>query len=109
LILRVQGIWEIYPAAGALASMGEKALPAVLRVIESESTSAKACENAVFVWMEIYKYEHSRGITTLRHELDQTRERGLKQQLQWAVAKALDWCNPDEQDSCQKAAKPGSS
>jgi hypothetical protein len=87
--------------------IGEKTLPAVLHAIEADSTSTKARQNAVFVWMEIYKYERPKGVALLRQELDKTHEVSVKAQLQWALAKALDWCNPSDEDSCRTAAKTG--
>jgi hypothetical protein len=105
--LRPQGIGDVYPAVDALALIGEKALPTVLHAIEADSTSTKARENAVFVWMEIYKYERPKGVALLKQELDKTREAAVKQQLQWALVKARDWCNPSDEDSCRRAAKTG--
>ena len=91
----------------ALAMIGAKALPAVLQTIEANSTPIKARQNAVFVWMEIYKYERPKGVALLKQELDRAPEVAVRQQLQWALAKAVDWCNPSDENSCLKAAKTG--
>jgi hypothetical protein len=101
------GVWDLYPATSALSGIGKKALPAILQVIESESASSISKENAVFVWMEIYKYEPAKGVALLRQEMDKAREAAVKQRLQWALAKAVNWCNPSDQDSCRTAAKAG--
>jgi hypothetical protein len=98
---------DLYPAAGALDLIGKKALPQVLLVIEAEASSARARENAVSVWMEAYKYERPKGIALLKQEETKTNDDGVKQELKWAVQKALTHCGmPEEKEgaSCRQAA-----
>jgi hypothetical protein len=107
LYLHAQGIWEIYPAANSLVHIGTKSLSAMSDVIRTDSSSVMARENAVFVWMEIHKYEHPKAVALLKQEMDKTPEVAARNRLQWALAKAFDWCNPDEKDSCRTAARTG--
>jgi len=108
LYLHAQTIDEIYPAASALEELGQKALPEVLSVIRSDSSPKTARANAVFVWMEIYKSESPKGVTLLRQEADRSGVPREKQNLQWAVTKAVGWCNPPDEALCRQAAgKPG--
>jgi len=106
IYLRMQGLWEIYPAVGALDLMGKKALPELLRAIEADSTSVTARENAVSVWMEIYRYgdEHPKGVALLKQEEMNAKNDATMQRLAWAVHKALKWCNPPEEVACTAAA-----
>lgn len=107
IYLRMQGVWEIYPAAGALSNIGKKASPAVLDVIKSESASLTSRENAVFVWMEIHRYsdEHSKAVTLLKQEEINAKDAATKQRLRWAIQKAVAWCNPPEEVACREAAR----
>ena len=107
--LRLQGIWEIYPAAAALSSMGQKAVPFALEVIKSESVSSTSRENAVFVLMEIHREsdDQPKGVALLKHEESDAKEEKIKQRLKWAVQKALSYCNPTEQAACRQAAATG--
>jgi len=43
----------------------------------------------------------------LKQELDKAADAAVRQQLQWAVTRAVDWCNPSDENSCRKAAKTG--
>ena len=104
---RPQIIEEVFPAAQALESIGKAALPEVLRAIEAASTSTTALENAISVWMEAYKYERPKGVALLKQESDRTRDVRVKQRLQWAITKALVWCNPLDEVQCRTAAKTG--
>lgn len=103
--IRIQTVDEIYPAAGALEEIGEKALPSVLKTIKSSSTSAIARENALFVWMEIQKSDSPRAILHLERELESTHERDCKQNLRWALSHAPNLCNPPDKEQCDLAAR----
>jgi hypothetical protein len=107
LYLHIQGIAEIYPAANALEEIGKSALPAVLDTIKTESTSEKARENAVSVWMEIYRSEAPKGIAVLRQEADLNKGVVVKRNLEWSLSKAVTWCNPPDKAQCKAAAKIG--
>lgn len=105
--LRPEIAEELFPATEALETIGDLALPDVLRVIEAESASATARGNAVSVWMEAYKYDRPRGVGLLRKEELRSKD-DTKQRLRWAVQRALTYCGqvPDnEAVSCQKAAE----
>jgi len=95
---------SIYPAVEALEEIGKNALPAVLEVIKSDSSSATARDNAVSVWMEIYKYESPKGVALLRQEAENATDNASKKTLNWAVSKALTWCNPPDEEKCKAAA-----
>lgn len=102
--IRMQGL---YPAVDALNEIGMNALPTVLGVIKGASFSAVARDNAVSVWMEIYKYDAPKGIAALREDEDKTTEIDAKQELKSALAKALTLCNPPDQGRCRAAAHTG--
>ena len=73
---------------------------------EADSTSVRARENAVFVWMEIYKYERSEGVALLKQEEDKVSDAATRARLRWAISKALTWCNPPDVEACKTAANP---
>jgi hypothetical protein len=97
---------ESFPAEEALESIGENALPDVLRAIESDSTLPLARENAVSVWMGIYRQsdEQPKAISLLKQEEIKVNDGAIKKRLGWAVQKALTYCNPPEKAACQQAA-----
>lgn len=103
-VIHLLTIWNLYPAAGALDLIGRKASPEVLRVIELDSTSTTARENAVAVWMGMYKYEQPKGIGLLKDRLDQATDAASKQKLRWAMTRALKWCNPADESACREAS-----
>jgi len=103
---QMRGVWEMYPAVGALEMMGAKALPALLDAITAESSSLTARENAVVAWMEIYRRsdEHPKAVALLKQAQTRATDTSTGQRLGWAVKKALMWCNPPEMLTCQQAA-----
>jgi hypothetical protein len=97
-----------YPATSALEEIGKASLPSVLAAIKADTTSEKARENAVSVWMELHKYDESpEGVALLKREADETDDAAIKQRLTWAVSKALTWCNPPDKEKCKTAAETG--
>jgi len=100
---------ETFPAEAALELIGKKVLPEVLRAIEADSTSAIARENALSVWMQIYREsdEQPKGVSLLKQEENRVSDSAIKQKLRWAVQKALTYCNPPEKAACQEAAATG--
>lgn len=102
--VRLQGIPEFFPAVKALRQFGKAALPEVLRAIEADSTSQRARENALFVWMQEYKHDRPKGIALLNEEKTKARDVEVRARLDWTVQKALIYCNPPEQSSCREAA-----
>jgi hypothetical protein len=107
--LHLQGIGDVYPAVDALTLIGATALPTVLRAIEDTATSDKARQNAVFVWMEIYRQsdEHPKGVALLTQEQMKIKDDATKERLRWAVSTAVTWCNPPEEMACRQAAETG--
>jgi hypothetical protein len=97
---------ELFPAEEALELIGKKALPEVLHAIVANSTSPIARENALFVWMEIYREsdEQPKGVGLLKQEETKANDDKVKQKLRWAVQKALTHCGPEEQAACKEAA-----
>jgi hypothetical protein len=97
---------ESFPAEEALELIGKNALPDVLRAIESDSTSLLARENAVSVWMGIYRQsdEQPKAVSLLKQEEIKVNDGAIKKRLRWAVQKALTYCNPPERATCQQAA-----
>jgi hypothetical protein len=107
--LHAKSIGDVYPAIDALTQIGAKSLPPVLQAIEAETTTLKARENAVFVWMEIHRNidEHPRGVALLKQEETKVKDDATKSRLRWAVSKAITWCNPPQESACRKAAETG--
>jgi hypothetical protein len=105
----MRGVWEMYPAVGALEMMGAKALPALLDAITAESSSLTARENAVVAWMEIYRRsdEQPKAVALLKQAETKAVDSSTEQRLNWAVRKALTWCNPADALACQHAAETG--
>jgi hypothetical protein len=81
--LRPQLVGEMFPAAESLEQIGEGSKAEVLRTIGSDSVSATARENAIAVWMEIYKYERPKGIALLKQEENKPNTEAVKQNLRW--------------------------
>ncbi len=96
-----------YPAVEAIAQLGKSTLPAILEALRSDTGSPLARANAVFAWMEIYKYEKPAGIAALRQAVDRATDASSKQNLKWAVSKAMSWCSPIEETECKEAAAKG--
>jgi hypothetical protein len=99
---------EFFPAEEALQSVGKKALPDVLRAIESGSTSDLARETAVSVWMGIHRQsdEQPKAISLLKQEETKVSDDAVKKRLRWAAQKALTYCSSPEKPACQQAASP---
>lgn len=95
-----------FPAEEALTRIGKKALPEVLRAIEASTSSDTLRENAVFVWMEIYRQsdEHVKAVAMLKQEEIKAKDDATKERLRWAVSQAISWCNPPEESACKQAA-----
>jgi hypothetical protein len=106
ILLHAPSIWSLYPAAGALDQFGEKALPELVSVIKSESTSNVARENAVAVlMMGTYKYHRANGVALLKHEEANTNDDSSKKRLRAAISTAVaKWCIGSEQAECKDAA-----
>lgn len=100
---------EMFPAKDALALIGKKALPELLRTIEAATSSDTLRQNAVKVWMEIYRQsdENPKGVADLKQEEMRVKDESVKARLKWALEKALTHCNPPEWPDCQQAAKRG--
>jgi hypothetical protein len=100
-----------FPAEEALELIGKKALPEVLRAMKADATSPIARENALSVWMEIYREsdEQPKGVSLLKQEETKVRDSAMKQKLRWAVQKALTYCNPPDKSACEQAARTGNS
>lgn len=99
---------EVYPAAEALEQIGKQTEAKVLHAMVGDSVSAVARENAVAVWMEIYKYERPKGVALLKqaeHKLD---TEAAKQKLKVAVETAIKYCDVEtEKSACEAAARTG--
>jgi hypothetical protein len=93
-----------FPSRVALEQIGKKALPAVLQAIKAESTSDAARDNAVAVWMEIYKYDRPDGIAALKQEELKADNEATKNRLAAAVQKALPHCGRQDASACRQAA-----
>jgi hypothetical protein len=98
---------EQFPAKVALELIGKKALPEILRAIQEDTSSDTLRQNAVTVWMEIYRQdnEHPKGVADLKQEEAKATDDAIKRRLKWAVRKAATLCNPSEQVDCRQAAE----
>jgi hypothetical protein len=101
---RPQSIDEVFPAAFALELIGKNALPELLRAIETPSTSPRAFENAIAVWMEAHKYERPKGVALLKQKENKANSDTTKQKLTFAVQKALTYCGQPDEAACRAAA-----
>ena len=100
---------EQFPAKVALEMIGKKALPEVLRAIQGETSSDTLRQNALAVWMEIYREdsEHSKGVAELKEEETKATDDAIKRRLKWAIQKAVKLCGPGELIKCRQAAETG--
>lgn len=107
--LRVQIIPQRFPAAGALEEIGNNAQDEVLRAIISDRVSATTRENAVDVWMTIYKYDRPRGVALLQQQENKANTSATKHRLKLAVQMALKYCGIGlpEEPACKHAAATG--
>lgn len=94
---------SIYPAVNALGKIGQNSLPFVLEVIKADPVSRVTRENAVSVWMQIYKTQSLVGVMLLKQEADRTKDPAIRQRVGWAAFKAVSWCAPADQDQCKAA------
>lgn len=94
---------ELYPATGALEEIGQKALPVILDVIRS-STSAKAREHAVRVWMQNYRDESEKGVELLQQEAARSEDPVTRENLKGALSDAAALCAPKDKAGCEAAA-----
>jgi hypothetical protein len=101
-VLELEGT-SIYPAVNALVRIGKNSLPSVLEVIKAGSGSRVTRENAVSVWMQIYKNQSPVGVMLLKQEADRTKDPAARQRVGWAAFKALNWCAPTDQAQCLAA------
>lgn len=101
---------ELFPAEEALELIGKKALPEVLHAIEVDTSSDVSRQNALEVWMEIYRQsdEHPKGIADLKEEEAKVSDEKSKARLKWAVEQAVARCNQPEAAECRKAAATAS-
>jgi hypothetical protein len=100
-VLELEGT-SIYPAVNALVRIGKNSLPSVLEVIKSDSGSRVTRENAVSVWMQIYKNQSPVGVMLLKREADTTEDSFTRQRVAWAASMAQTrWCAPSDQAQCR--------
>lgn len=95
----------VFPAAKALEAMGKSALPALLEVIKTGTTSRVGSETAVTIWMANFENQRPRGVALLKQEADVARDPGVRLHLLQAVARAADWCGPADEAQCVAAAR----
>ena len=108
VFLRPSLVGEMFPATESLEQIGEGAKAEVLRAIGSDSVSAKTRENAVAVWMEIYKYERPKGVALLKLEENKPSTAAVRQKFKIAARMAVKYCiGVPEQPACETAAKTG--
>lgn len=93
---------SIYPAVNALGQIGKNALPAVLGVIKSNSTSRQSLDVAVSVWMTIYRNQGPAGVAMLKQEANKSKDPAAAQRLHLAAFRAAQgWCSPSEKAQCK--------
>lgn len=115
----VRDLHSLYPAEDALEEIAEGSRAAetqvkgtVLELLKDRASSETAGENAVHVWMEIYRYTSAaKGVALLKREADRASDPAAKQQLLSSVEQALKtpWCRypAAEQEKCKVAAQTG--
>jgi hypothetical protein len=95
---------EIYPAAGALEEFGVRSAQSVLEVLKSPTSSSTARENAVLVWMFIYRDKPSKGVALLRQETVGAVDPAVKENLRFALGNAVAMCGSKEKARCTAAS-----
>jgi hypothetical protein len=65
-------------------------------VIKSASSSTTARENAVTVWMELYRNESPRGVALLKQEAIGSSDPTVRQNLRRALSNAQSLCRPND-------------
>jgi hypothetical protein len=93
-----------FPATEALAQIGARSQPEVLRAIGAESTSSQARENAVGVLMTLNQSDHAKAIACLKGEQSSSANYEMKERFASAMQQALRLCTASEQNACRKAA-----
>jgi hypothetical protein len=99
-----------YPAVDALTSLRQKALPAVLTVMQSDSASELARHNAMVVWIQVYWGELGdlpKAVAMLAQEVEKAPTERAKQRLREALADAVKYCPPDDKARCKAASETG--
>jgi len=98
---------ETFPAEEALELIGKKALPELLHALGAETSTDTLRQNALTVWMEIYRQydEQPKGVTDLKLEESKASDSSIKGRLEWAVQKAVTRCNKAELAECKQAAR----
>ena len=91
------------PAAAALEQFGKKSLPVALDVMKL-SSSSKARESAVSVWMFVYRDRAPSGVALLRRQARGTVDPIAKQNLISALGMAPKWCGFKDKARCTAAA-----
>jgi hypothetical protein len=79
---------SVYPATGALFHIGEPALPALMKLIETSDPESLASQNAVYTLMAIFREDPEAGVQYLQDAADQAPTPEASKSLLRAVARA---------------------
>lgn len=97
---------EMYPASSALYLLGKSALPALLKAMSDEESTADKRRNAISTVMDIYQGNQDEGIRFLRTAGEKTKDPARAQRLAEAAKEALRWCIPEKKAACEAAMEP---
>jgi hypothetical protein len=104
-ISHLPALGKTFPAVGALEKFGEKSFPVLIVEIKSGSTSATARDNAVWVWMDVYRYKALQGLALLRRDAGEMDDPAVQQNVKWALSRAARFCSPAEKARCSAVAR----
>ena len=92
-----------YPAVSALRQMGRAALPVLVQVAGSATSSTQAHKNGIYTIMKIFNRGAS-GIQFLTHSAAIAKSTDAKNRLFAAASEAVTWCTAEEKQACESAA-----
>lgn len=92
-----------FPASFALSQMGRAALPALVHVIETESSDPQVHQNGIYTIMRIFHYDVS-GIQFLTRSAGTAKSADSQGRLATAAKEAVSWCSASAKSACESAA-----
>lgn len=91
-----------FPAVFALTEMGRAALPALIQVVESGTSSTKGHKNGIYAIMKIFQRGPA-GIQFLAHSAATAKSTDAHSRLSAAAHEAVTWCTAEERQACESA------
>jgi hypothetical protein len=84
---------EVYPAIAGLAGMGQSAVPALIKAIDTSNGDSTVIENIMYAVMTIYIAHPGNGIHVLKQAASNEQDSLIAKRLADAISKAQTiWC-----------------